>query len=112
MLYKKCAEPACANNCAPPGDLCRVHGGGKRCTDDGCEKMDAGKGHCVSHGGGKRCQVPNCSKGATGGSYCVAHGGGKRCQQAGGGRGRIQPHPEHVSSTRCSVSASEIIVTP
>ena len=34
-----------------------AHGGGKRCSNAECDKMDAGRGFCVSHGGGKRCQA-------------------------------------------------------
>eukprot|EP01034_Spumella_vulgaris_P031613 gene31613-39053_t len=60
--------------------LCITHGGGKRCTVEGCTKAARGKLFCSAHGGGKRCNEAGCSHGAVGGSNkCIAHGGGKRC---------------------------------
>lgn len=40
-------------------------------------------GKCVSHGGGKRCSEEGCGKIAEGGPLCVKHGGGKRCSVVG-----------------------------
>ena len=67
-------------------EYCKAHGGGRRCTHDGCSKASAAGGteHCIAHGGGRRCQHENCSTAAQGGTpLCIAHGGGRRCQMEG-----------------------------
>ena len=39
---------------------------------------------CAAHGGGKRCSESGCNKSAVGGSMlCTGHGGGKRCRFEG-----------------------------
>lgn len=59
---------------------CIGHGGGRRCTYEGCNKTARGKIFCVSHGGGKRCSYSECTRPAIGAtSFCSIHGGGKRC---------------------------------
>ena len=66
-------------------DMCKKHGGGKRCAEEGCEKSALGAtGMCIRHGGGKRCANEGCEKSALGATaYCVRHGGGKRCAEEG-----------------------------
>ena len=44
------------------GGLCVAHGGGRRCTVEGCDKLDKGGGTCRAHGGARRCQVDGCNK--------------------------------------------------
>lgn len=55
------------------------------CIEKGCTNRArqgvAGKLHCTGHGGGVRCSVQGCKSGANGGTaYCLTHGGGFRCQ--------------------------------
>lgn len=38
------------------------HGGGNRCTFDGCTKGAVGGVFCIRHGGGKRCSIDSCSR--------------------------------------------------
>jgi hypothetical protein len=64
--------------------FCVAHGGGRRCTFQGCDKAARDKYFCAAHGGGKRCCVEGCNKSAVGGSaQCTRHGGGKRCKAQG-----------------------------
>ena len=67
-----------------------LHGGGRKCSIDGCNKSSQGRaGKCVAHGGGRRCAkvldsgepCPKVAQGST--AFCVAHGGGKRCTYEG-----------------------------
>lgn len=71
------------------------HGGGKRCSQEGCTKSAVGGSNlCTSHGGGRRCSVEGCDKSAQSSTkFCVKHGGGKKCAHAGCvkvARGRTQ----------------------
>jgi hypothetical protein len=61
--------------------LCTRHGGGKRCSHDGCTKSAVGGSSlCTSHGGGRRCAIDGCEKSAQSSTkFCVKHGGGKKC---------------------------------
>lgn len=63
----------------------KSHGGGKRCSFDGCKRSAVGgSSQCTAHGGGRRCLVEGCSKSAQSStSYCVKHGGGKKCEHSG-----------------------------
>lgn len=63
--------------------MCTAHGGGKRCSYEGCDKLANTRGLCTTHGGGKRCNHPNCTKLDKGGGRCKAHGGGKICTYEG-----------------------------
>jgi hypothetical protein len=55
-------------------DKCFKHGGGKRCSFDGCNKAPVGKtDFCIRHGGGKRCSIGGCGKGAVCEGMCVKH---------------------------------------
>jgi hypothetical protein len=58
-----------------------MHGGGKRCVENGCTTSAFGKSNrCIAHGGGQRCVENGCTKGTQGTSNnCAAHGGGVRC---------------------------------
>lgn len=71
----------CIRGAADTNDLCKTHGGGKRCAFDGCTKSAMGKtSFCIAHGGGTRCTFDGCTKSAKGEtSLCIAHGGGTRC---------------------------------
>jgi hypothetical protein len=64
--------------------LCRKHGGGRRCEREGCDKSAAGKTYlCVRHGGGTRCLANGCPNVIQGASFfCKIHGGGRRCIQS------------------------------
>ena len=54
--------------------LCVTHGGGKRCTVEGCTKKDQGRGLCKGHGGGRRCTAAQCDKSAKAGTdLCNSH---------------------------------------
>ena len=66
---------------APTAHFCSAHGGGRRCTFDGCNIGAQGKtAFCSAHGGGGRCTFDGCNIGAQGGTaFCSAHGGGHRC---------------------------------
>jgi len=69
---------------------CTRHGGGKRCSEDGCTKLQQrSTGYCIMHGGGKRCEHEGgCNKSAQGNTgRCAKHGGGKRCEFIGCYRG-------------------------
>ena len=72
-------------------DLCKGHGGGKRCIHlKAANKSAAGPTDlCKGHGGGKRCiHLKAATKSAQGRTdHCIAHGGGPRCE-----------HPDHVVS--------------
>jgi len=54
------------------------HGGGKKCLQEGCEKVARGKTmFCAAHGGGVRCKLEGCNRVAIGkAQLCRAHGGG------------------------------------
>jgi hypothetical protein len=53
---KLCIRDGCSSR---TGDLCKAHGGGRRCIHDGCLKGAQGATDlCIIHGGGLRC--PNC----------------------------------------------------
>ncbi|KAJ0410529.1 hypothetical protein ATCC90586_008336 [Pythium insidiosum] len=90
-LVHKSAAPSTPSTAAaqhsiddpPDGKRKRVR---KRCTHDGCTKVDAGGGFCVAHGGGKKCLFPGCTKGYQTGGFCRQHGGGARCQIEGCGK--------------------------
>ena len=58
-----------------------IHGGGKRCQEDGCKSgAEGATDKCILHGGGKRCQEPGCNSSARSLSdFCIIHGGGYRC---------------------------------
>lgn len=56
------------------------HGGGKKCSYTGCEKVSRGRTNfCAAHGGGVRCKLAGCNRVAIGKvQLCRAHGGGAR----------------------------------
>jgi hypothetical protein len=61
-------------------DKCNIHGGIRRCLEDGCSNHALSGNKCSIHGGGKRCIEYGCTKFASGGSNkCIGHGGGRRC---------------------------------
>ena len=72
--------------------FCVKHGGGFRCSVEGCSRSAIGGGSgerkCGQHGGGKRCEQQGCPKLAVADNngnskFCTAHGGGKRCRYPG-----------------------------
>jgi hypothetical protein len=100
---KLCSEPDCDKPAASGGILnkCIAHGGGTRCSVEGCAKFAQTGGKCIAHGGGTRCSVEGCAKVAKTGGKCIAHGGGKRCsvegcaksaETGGSGEGKRQRH--------------------
>jgi len=90
-----------ADSFGPPGRRCVRHGGGDRCSINGC--TTSSKSHvahaddlgppglrCKRHGGGNRCSVKECNVSSQGrvpnadkfgppGFRCARHGGGNRC---------------------------------
>lgn len=43
--------------------MCTAHGGGKRCSVDGCTKSSQSNTNlCVRHGGGRKCIIEGCVK--------------------------------------------------
>ena len=74
----------CCDKQAHSGRLCIKHGGGKRCSQEGCKVSAAGgSGLCIKHGGGPCCAAAaaenGCPRSAQGGSkLCKAHM--PRCQ--------------------------------
>jgi len=54
------------------------HGGGKKCTFNGCDKVARGRtSFCAGHGGGVRCKLDGCNRIAIGKlTLCRTHGGG------------------------------------
>ncbi|XP_058203115.1 probable WRKY transcription factor 19, partial [Rhododendron vialii] len=83
---RRCSQEGCGRAARGKTGLCIRHGGGMRCQKENCTKSAEGlSGLCISHGGGRRCQHPECAKGAQGSTmFCKAHGGGKRCKFEGG----------------------------
>lgn len=77
---RRCTFEGCTR-AARGAKFCAAHGGGKRCIADGCTRSCVGKsGMCISHGGGKRCKSSNCPRSAQSPSdFCVRHGGGRQC---------------------------------
>jgi hypothetical protein len=48
-----------------PSRTAKAHGGGHRCSFEGCNKSAQGaKDRCKAHGGGRRCTYNNCTKSA------------------------------------------------
>ena len=60
-----CTEVNCQKQAIKGGisGLCKNHGGGQRCTYDGCEKSSQSGGLCRRHGGGKSCSFEGCTSG-------------------------------------------------
>ena len=89
MKWRRCQAVSCTR-CASKGYFyCITHGGGHRCTYQGCTSAAASGGTellCKAHGGGRRCTFQGCTKSAASGGtelLCVAHGGGRRCTYQG-----------------------------
>ncbi|CCI45115.1 unnamed protein product [Albugo candida] len=68
---------------AKTGGFCIAHGGGKRCSVEGCKSSAQRIGLCKAHGGGRKCNEANCHNSAVSRGKCIAHGGGKRCATEG-----------------------------
>ena len=83
---KRCTDEGCDKSAVGGTAMCVGHGGDKRCIHEGCDKSAArgGTAMCKAHGGGKRCTHEGCVKSAQGGTaMCKRHGGGKRCTHEG-----------------------------
>ena len=94
---------------AGPPHFCITHGGGRRCSVDGCDKsVQGGTAFCRAHGGGapQPCSAHGCENGARGGSaFCSSHGGGARCSVDGcdnGAQGGTAFCSGHGGGPRCS----------
>jgi hypothetical protein len=85
-LYPGCKYQALDNRT----QMCRVHGGGKRCSVENCELIPRSKDvFCFKHGGSGQCQYQNCETSAQAGfSFCYKHGGGIRCGVENCGKAR------------------------
>ena len=91
---------------------CIAHGGGKRCSEEGCNRTAARTGggekaqFCLLHGGGRRCSTEGCEKLAVSPTQmCKAHGGGKRCTYEGCTRSARWPKDvciSHGGGLRCA----------
>jgi len=90
-----------ADSFGPPGLRCVRHGGGNRCSINGCtvsalshvphaDDLGPPGPRCTRHGGGNRCSVKECTVSSQGrvhnadkfgppGFRCAGHGGGNRC---------------------------------
>ena len=55
--HRRCEREGCLKAAVDAFRFCKAHGGGKRCTMEGCNKSAQGGGsaHCITHGGGRRC---------------------------------------------------------
>uniref|UniRef100_H3HDV8 WRKY19-like zinc finger domain-containing protein n=1 Tax=Phytophthora ramorum TaxID=164328 RepID=H3HDV8_PHYRM len=60
--------------------LCVRHGGGKRCTAEGCTARAKHFGRCWRHGGSVECKAPECCNRAKSRGFCWSHGGGTKCK--------------------------------
>ena len=67
-----CSIPKCKNLRAG-GDLCRSHGGRRRCKMNGCEKRDQKRGLCAKHGGVDLCMIKGCGNIARVAQRCGKH---------------------------------------
>jgi hypothetical protein len=89
---RRCSEPGCQKSARGTTANCIAHGGGHRCSKPGCQKSAVGTDNCIAHGGGRRCSEPGYQKSAQSTTAnCIAHGGGRRCSEPGfqkGARGK------------------------
>lgn len=88
---RKCQEGGCWTATANTNfEYCKTHGGGIRCSVEGCTASARGRGQtaplCTKHGGGRRCphtdesgQVCGRSVEYDGSKFCTIHGGRIRC---------------------------------
>lgn len=74
----QCVMPYCLNRSRSRG-LCKKHGGGKRCSEEGCDRPAQCKGKCPKHGGATRCKIDGCEKFSQSQGLCKGHGGGTLC---------------------------------
>ena len=80
-----CEFEGCSKRARSGFRFCVAHGGGKRCSVEGCTNGVQSRGLCIKHGGGKRCQTTGCDNSAKIPSkYCMScQGGGERCMTPG-----------------------------
>ena len=90
--------------------LCIGHGGGVKCTVEGCGRVrrDKKSGKCKTHGGGKICNEYGCKTPACDGPYdkCQEHGGGPRCTEklcVNGARKKGGKCTQHGGGNRCII---------
>ncbi len=65
--------------------------------EPGCEKNARSQFKCVQHGGGKRCSVDGCGKSA---ASDTTHAGGKRCSVDGCGNGAVHVKEQKCNDTQ------------
>ena len=78
----RCSIEGCTNGAQGQTDKCKRHGGGIRCSVEGCTVSAQDKsGKCISHGAEcRKCIMDDCKKFAQGKTNkCINHGGGNRC---------------------------------
>ncbi|RLN99142.1 hypothetical protein DYB28_001268, partial [Aphanomyces astaci] len=65
--YSSCGTPYNGSNGgnSTPKGICRI---------PNCTKRIRSKGLCKAHGGGRKCSVDGCGKGAQNGEFCIGHG--------------------------------------
>ncbi|KAM0905008.1 hypothetical protein ACQ4PT_017648 [Festuca glaucescens] len=84
---KRCTVSGCSKSAHGGTDFRVAHGGDPRCSHEGCSRAARGKWSdlCVRHGRGHhRCQFGECTSSAEGSSiFCKAHAGGKKCAVSG-----------------------------
>jgi hypothetical protein len=74
--HRPCGVEGCLSLAKGSKGVCVRHGAGKRCREEGCEKLALGD-KCRKHGGGKRCKHDQCQKFVEGkNEACPEHGGG------------------------------------
>lgn len=122
-MRRPCSFAGC-QKVALTGGACKTHGGGKRCSEAGCDTLVVGQsGKCIKHGGGKRCTFEGCTRSAQGRTtLCMAHGGGNRCDEEGcqklaqGGTGKCighggGPRCRQIGCTKSAVGGKGLCVT-
>ncbi|POM61992.1 hypothetical protein PHPALM_28905 [Phytophthora palmivora] len=83
----------------------------KYCKTLGCGNIAVSRELCRSHGGGRRCHFVGCAKGAQSRSiFCWAHGGGCRCEVKGCMRSRKSKHfcVDHVNLEDTTSAATKL----
>lgn len=105
---KICIESGCTSRVRDKSNKCFKHGGGKKCSEIGCDRSANTNDKCIRHGGGNRCTEIGCNKGAgRKGDKCKTHGGGNRCIEDGCNKtsqGKTDKCKEHGGGKLCSES--------
>ena len=78
---RRCTHDGCTTAARPGFDACKKHGGYRLCHHQGCTTAAIdGFDTCMKHGAKRPCRFSGCNKHDHGGGYCIRHSGGPRCQ--------------------------------